>query len=68
MIKIKIWNNATYGDDVLKCYEKNFPSNLTLYELLSKIGKKFKCGQHELYLQEGNNTAIPSKMNGYTLL
>lgn len=45
-IKVKIWNNASYGDDVQKCYERTVPSNLTVFDLLSKIGEKFKCGQH----------------------
>jgi hypothetical protein len=31
MVKVKIWNNASYGDDVQKCYEKTVPSNWTLY-------------------------------------
>ncbi len=46
MLKVKIWNNASYGDDVQKCYEKTLPSNMTLFQLLSAIGEKFKCGQH----------------------
>jgi len=41
---------------------------MTLFELLTVIGEKFKCGQHELYLQEGDNLSIPLKMNGHTLL
>lgn len=31
MSKIKIWNNASHGDDVQRCYEKILPSNLTLF-------------------------------------
>lgn len=45
MIKVKIWNNASYGDDVQKFYEKTVPSSLTVFDLLSKVGEKFKCGQ-----------------------
>lgn len=30
-VKIKVFNEVTYGNDVLTVYEKKFPSNMTLF-------------------------------------
>ena len=63
---IKITNNITYGDDVLKVFEKRLPSNTTLFEVFIEVSKLFKCGPQNIQLLEGSNE-IPSKFNGLTL-
>lgn len=42
-VQIKINNDITYGNDVSQSYEKKVPANLTLFELLSELGEKFRC-------------------------
>lgn len=41
---------------------------MLMFELLTELSEKFKCGQHELYLQEGSSVGLPAKYNGRTLL
>jgi hypothetical protein len=44
------------------------PANMTLFELLNKLGKKFKRFWHEISLENHNRTFFFSiKMNGLTL-
>jgi hypothetical protein len=44
------------------------PSNMTLYELLSKVAKKFKRDWHEISLENRNEKLVLERqMNGCTL-
>lgn len=33
-VTLKVYNNSTYGDDVLKIFEKKIPSNKTLFDVI----------------------------------
>lgn len=65
MTRLKIYNNATHGDDVLKIYEKNIPSNWTLFEVIVEVSKQFKVGPLDVALEYPNDAIL--KYNGLTL-
>lgn len=50
---MRIFNELTYGSDVLKVYEKNVPSNLTLFEVIEELSRQFKCSPSEIMFREG---------------
>ena len=62
---LKVYNNCTMGDDVLKIFEKKFPSNKTLYEVIVEVSKQFKIGPLDMCFEYPNNIMI--KYNGLTL-
>ena len=43
-IYMVILNNITFGDDVAKVVQHDFPSNMILFDVLTFIGLAFKCG------------------------
>lgn len=43
-ITLTILNNVTFGDDVQKSFNRNFPVNMVLFDLLAIVGQAFKCG------------------------
>ncbi len=68
MTKVKIWNVVTRGvPKALICYEKLVPSNMTVFELLNKLGKKFNCGWYEIVLSKINYELLEDSVNGCTL-
>ena len=69
LIKVNIYNGLTdYQTGAIKVYEKMVPSNMTLYELLNKIAKKFKRDWHEIILENrSENLVLERQMNGCTL-
>ena len=52
-ISLTILNNATFGDDVQKSVTRNFPSSMTLFNLLTSVGLAFKSGPEDLILRQG---------------
>lgn len=62
---LKVYNNVTYGDDVLKIFEKKFPSNKTLFDVILEVAKQFKIGPLDITLEYQSN--FPIKHNGLTL-
>lgn len=48
-----ILNNITFGDDVQKVVQHDFPSNMILFDVLTYIGHAFKCGPEEIILHQG---------------
>ena len=42
-VKVKVYNDTTYGNDVLAVYEKKIQSNLTLFEFIQELSQHFKC-------------------------
>jgi hypothetical protein len=65
-VTVKIINDVTYGNDVLKVFEKKMPSNLSLFELIEEISKQFKCPSSEMMFREGLSM-WPERLNGLTL-
>ena len=66
---IKINNEFTFGDDVLKSFEKKFPSNTTLFEVLIDCCRLFKCSPTDVMLRENSikGRIVPLKNNGMIL-
>ena len=64
-VTLKVFNNSTYGDDVLKIFEKKFPSNKTLYDVIVEVSKQFKISPLDMCLEFPSSSAI--KYNGLTL-
>lgn len=62
---LKVFNNCTYGDDVLKIFEKKMPSNRTLFEVIVEVSKQFKMGPLDMCFEYPNSESI--KYNGLTL-
>jgi hypothetical protein len=64
-VVLKVFNNCTYGDDVLKIFEKKIPSNKTLFEVIVDVSKQFKIGPLDMCFEYPNSAAI--RHNGLTL-
>ncbi len=64
-VTLKVYNNCTYGDDVLKIFEKKLPSNKTLFDVIIEVSKQFKIGPLDMCFQYPNSSTI--KHNGLTL-
>lgn len=65
-VKVKVFNEVTYGNDVLTVYEKKVPSNITLFEFIEELSQQFKCSAYEIMFREGV-TMWPENLNGLTL-
>ena len=65
-ISLTILNNATFGDDVQKSVTRNFPSSMTLFNLLTSVGLAFKIGPEDLILRQGERF-IPIIYNAHAL-
>lgn len=61
---IKIHNKCTYGS-YIRIFEKPFPSNTTLYELIIEVASQFEIDPLDMALEYPNNVMI--KYNGLTL-
>lgn len=51
-IKIIILNEVTYGFEIIKKLDFKFPSNKTLYELLTYVATQFKCSPDDIIVKD----------------
>lgn len=52
-IRICITNEVTYGLGITKKIDFKFPSNKTLYEMLTYAGSQFKCSPDDIIINDG---------------
>ena len=64
-VTLKVYNNCTMGEDVLKIFEKKMNSNKTLFEVIVDVSKQFKISPLDMCFEYPNNIMI--KYNGLTL-
>lgn len=62
---IKIYNNCLQNDDTQKVFEKKFPSNKTLFEVIAEVSNQFKLGPLDIGLEIHDFDII--KYHGLTL-
>lgn len=62
---LRVYNNCGLGDDTQKIFEKKFPSNRTLFEVIREVAVQFKVGPLDIGLEFPNLEII--RFHGLTL-